>query len=323
VERAIYKTEQALEEASGPIYVLKEIVHNKTVVERLSLKGVRFINSLDEITESYPLVFSAHGVSPSIRVKAKQIAEERGLKIVDATCPLVQFVHTKVQHYLADGYQIIYIGHSGHDEVEGVLGEDDKGKIFLVENLQSVQELADQIRGDDIDGDIEPHVIEGSAVDEGATGADMIHGGGEKGHSDNRYANFSVHKQTVWLSQTTLSVDDTADIITALNAIIPHLESPAQDSICMATKERQNAARTLSNQVGKDGLIIVVGSKNSSNSVRLADLTRASGVQTLQVDGVSELDIDFVKGFEKVGITSGASVPEDIVQEIAAALASA
>ena len=141
VERAIQKTERTLEDAKSPIYVLKEIVHNKAVVERLRAKGVHFINSLEDIRDPHPLVFSAHGVSPAIRLQAKAIAEQKGLKIVDATCPLVQFVHTKAQHYLEQDYQIVYIGHSGHDEVEGILGEDTKGKIFLVENLQDVQEL--------------------------------------------------------------------------------------------------------------------------------------------------------------------------------------
>jgi 4-hydroxy-3-methylbut-2-enyl diphosphate reductase len=277
VKRAIRIVEESLDDAqkderTTPLYVLNEIVHNKVVVQELKKKGVSFITQkeLVNLKPQESLVFSAHGVSPSVR----QTAKDAKLRIIDATCPLVDFVHKSARQHLEQGFQIVYIGHANHDEVEGVLGE---GEIHLVESISDVDEL---IQSDKI----------------------------------------SATAPVVWLSQTTLSVSDTQNIVEHLRRNLPNLVEPQSECICRATQERQDAARTLAKEVGEQGAIIVVGSKNSSNTQRLADLTRSLGVDTIQIDVVTELDLAQIKKYQRIGITSGASVPDYIVDEVLATL---
>jgi 4-hydroxy-3-methylbut-2-enyl diphosphate reductase len=266
VERAIRAVELALERYGPPVYVRKEIVHNLHVVRRIRDRGAVFVNELDEVPTGAVVVLSAHGSPPEVYVEARR----RKLRLVDATCPLVRKVHLEVRRYAKQGYRIILIGHAGHDEVIGTMGQAPEATV-LVKNRADV----DQLRLPDD----QPGVI---------------------------------------LTQTTLSQDDARGIIEALRARWPHLRLPAADDICYATQNRQSAVKQICEQVE---LLLVVGSQNSSNSRRLAEVARARGVQAHLIDGPEQIDPAWLRGVQRIGVTSGASAPEDIVQSVLTYLA--
>ena len=261
VDRAIEIVEKALVKFGRPIYVRHEIVHNTYVVNDLKAKGAIFIEDLAEVPPGATLVFSAHGVSQAIQREA----EQRGFRIFDATCPLVSKVHVEVAKLSKEGYEFIMIGHKGHPEVEGTMGQ-------LSEGIHLVEDISDIAR-------VQPKQVEKLAV----------------------------------VTQTTLSVDDTADIAAALKAKFPQLREPKQQDICYATQNRQDAIKVLTGQVD---LIIVVGSPTSSNSNRLAELSRKRGVAGYMVDDASELQDQWFDGVQRVGLTAGASAPEILVQHV-------
>ena len=261
VDRAIEIVEKALVKFGRPIYVRHEIVHNTYVVNDLKAKGAIFIEDLAEVPPGSTLVFSAHGVSQAIQREA----EQRGFRIFDATCPLVSKVHVEVAKLSKEGYEFIMIGHKGHPEVEGTMGQ-------LSEGIHLVEDISDIAR-------VQPKQVEKLAV----------------------------------VTQTTLSVDDTADIAAALKAKFPQLREPKQQDICYATQNRQDAIKVLTGQVD---LIIVVGSPTSSNSNRLAELSRKRGVAGYMVDDASELQDQWFDGVQRVGLTAGASAPEILVQQV-------
>jgi 4-hydroxy-3-methylbut-2-en-1-yl diphosphate reductase len=261
VDRAIEIVEKALVKFGRPIYVRHEIVHNTYVVNDLKAKGAIFIEDLAEVPPGATLVFSAHGVSQAIQREA----EQRGFRIFDATCPLVSKVHVEVAKLSKEGYEFIMIGHKGHPEVEGTMGQ-------LSEGIHLVEDISDIAR-------VRPKQVEKLAV----------------------------------VTQTTLSVDDTADIAAALKARFPQLREPKQQDICYATQNRQDAIKLMTGQVD---LIIVVGSPTSSNSNRLAELSRKRGVAGYMVDDASELQDQWFEGVQRVGLTAGASAPEILVQHV-------
>jgi 4-hydroxy-3-methylbut-2-en-1-yl diphosphate reductase len=261
VDRAIEIVEKALVKFGRPIYVRHEIVHNTYVVNDLKAKGAVFIEDLAEVPPGATLVFSAHGVSQAIQREA----EQRGFRIFDATCPLVSKVHVEVAKLSKEGYEFIMIGHKGHPEVEGTMGQ-------LSEGIHLVEDISDIAR-------VRPKQVEKLAV----------------------------------VTQTTLSVDDTADIAAALKARFPQLREPKQQDICYATQNRQDAIKLMTGQVD---LIIVVGSPTSSNSNRLAELSRKRGVAGYMVDDASELQDQWFEGVQRVGLTAGASAPEILVQHV-------
>jgi 4-hydroxy-3-methylbut-2-en-1-yl diphosphate reductase len=261
VDRAIEIVEKALVKFGRPIYVRHEIVHNTYVVNDLKAKGAIFIEDLADVPAGATLVFSAHGVSKAIQLEA----EKREFQIFDATCPLVTKVHVEVAKLSKEGYEFIMIGHKGHPEVEGTMGQ-------LSEGIHLVEDLGDVAR-------VSPRQTEKLAV----------------------------------VTQTTLSVDDTADIAAALLARFPQLRQPKQQDICYATQNRQDAIKVLTGQVD---LIIVVGSPTSSNSNRLAELARKRGVAGYMVDDASELQDSWFAGVQRVGLTAGASAPEILVQQV-------
>ncbi len=262
VDRAVITVEKALDLYGAPVYVRKQIVHNKHVVRALEARGAVFVEELDEVPEGSTVVFSAHGVSPAVHAQA----EQRGLKTIDATCPLVTKVHQEARRFAADDYDILLIGHEGHEEVEGTAGEAPR-HITLV---QSPDDAA--------------------AV---------------KVRDPNRVA---------WLSQTTLSVDETMQTVGRLREQYPNLLDPPSDDICYATQNRQQAVKELAK--GAD-LVIVVGSRNSSNSVRLVEVALESGAAaSYLVDDATEIDEAWLDGVRSVGVTSGASVPEDLVEGV-------
>jgi 4-hydroxy-3-methylbut-2-en-1-yl diphosphate reductase len=267
VDRAVVTVEKALDIYGAPIYVRKQIVHNKHVVEDLEARGAIFVEELDEVPEGARVVFSAHGVSPAVHEQAKQ----RNLLTMDATCPLVSKVHQEVKRFAHEDYQIILIGHEGHEEVEGTAGEAPE-RITLV---QSPAEAA---------------TIE-----------------------------LPAGSKVAWLSQTTLSVDETIATVDALKQRLPLLVDPPSDDICYATQNRQAAVK----QIAPDcDVVVVVGSQNSSNSVRLAEVAVEAGAQaSYRVDNASELRPEWFADANTVGLTSGASVPEDLVQGVLAWLA--
>jgi 4-hydroxy-3-methylbut-2-enyl diphosphate reductase len=267
VDRAVITVEKALDLYGPPVYVRKQIVHNKHVVQNLSERGAVFVEELDEVPEGATVVFSAHGVSPAVHAEAA----ERSLKTIDATCPLVTKVHHEARRFAADDYRILLIGHAGHEEVEGTAGEAPE-HITLVETPADVDTL-----------EIDPGV------------------------------------KLSWLSQTTLSVDETMEIVRRLREKFPHLEDPPSDDICYATQNRQVAVK----QIAADAdLVIVVGSANSSNSVRLVEVALEAGAKaSYRIDDVSEIDERWLDGVETVGVTSGASVPDDLVQDVLSYLA--
>ncbi len=261
VERAINVVEMALEKFGAPIYVRHEIVHNPHVVQRLRDKGVIFVEETDEVPEGAVVIFSAHGVTE----KVESHAHQRGLQVIDATCPLVSKVHTEGQRYSKQGREIIIIGHEGHPEIEGTLGRI-PGAVHLV------SEAADVAKVD-------------------AKNPDML----------------------AYISQTTLSVDDTKGVIDALKARFPNIVGPATKDICYATQNRQGAVRELAKQVD---VVLVIGAHNSSNSNRLRERAEEAGIPAYLIEDASHLDPEWVKGKPRVGITAGASAPEDLVQDL-------
>lgn len=267
VRRAIDIVDLALQRFTPPIYVRKEIVHNKSVVEDFKRRGVIFIDEVAEAPAGACVIFSAHGIAPEVR----RMAKDRQLKTIDATCPLVTKVHLEVHRFLREGYSLVLIGHKDHDEVVGTMGEA-PGKIQLVENEADVQKISVP----------DPEKI-------------MI------------------------LTQTTLSVDETKGIMNAIRTRFPKSSTPPKDDICYATQNRQDAVRELLNQGIQ--LLLVVGSKNSSNSQRLCDVARESGVKAYLIDKADEVDPAWLNGVEKVGLTAGASAPEFLVQEVVQSLA--
>jgi 4-hydroxy-3-methylbut-2-enyl diphosphate reductase len=261
VDRAIEIVERALLQFGAPIYVRHEIVHNAYVVEDLRRKGAIFIEDLDDVPAGNTLVFSAHGVSKAVRAEA----ESRGLSIFDATCPLVTKVHVEVAKMRKQGCEIIMIGHDGHPEVEGTMGQTDQG-MHLVETVADVATLS-------------------------------------VGNPD----------QLAYVSQTTLSVDDTADIIDALKRKYPNIIEPKKGDICYATTNRQEAVKFMAPQVE---LVIVVGSPNSSNSNRLREVAEKKGTPAYMVDNAAQIDAAWLEGRKRVGVTAGASAPEVLVQAV-------
>jgi 4-hydroxy-3-methylbut-2-en-1-yl diphosphate reductase len=262
VVRAIDIVDIALKKFPHPIYVRKEIVHNRAVVENFKRQGVIFIDSLQEAPEGSLVIFSAHGVSPAVREEAKQ----RRVKVIDATCPLVTKVHLEVHKYVRDGYSIILIGHKEHDEVVGTTGEA-PDKIQVVGSVEEVNSVV-----------------------------------------------VPDPKKVVCLTQTTLSVDETKEIALAIKARFPDVVTPTKGDICYATQNRQDAVK----QLITDGidLLLVVGSRNSSNSIRLCEVARAQGVASHLIDNASEINPDWLSGVVKVGVTAGASAPEYLVEEV-------
>ena len=262
VDRAISIVERALEEYGAPIYVRHEVVHNKFVVDDLRNKGAIFIEELSDVPEGSTLIYSAHGVSLAVQEEAVR----RGFRIFDATCPLVTKVHKQVQRLNEDGYQIIMIGHKGHPEVEGTMGQVREGGMLLVEVVEDVANLV----VDDVE-------------------------------------------KLAHVSQTTLSVDETFDIIEALKARFPHIKSPNKEDICYATTNRQEAVKKLAADCD---IVIVVGSPNSSNSNRLREVAALRGVDAYMVDNASFLQEAWFAGKNHGGVTAGASAPELLVQEV-------
>jgi 4-hydroxy-3-methylbut-2-enyl diphosphate reductase len=260
VDRAVIAVEKALDHYGAPVYVRKQIVHNKHVVSSLEKRGAIFVDEVDEVPEGSILVFSAHGVSPAVVAAA----EARGLNTIDATCPLVTKVHREVQRFAKEDYDILLIGHEGHEEVEGTAGE-------APEKVQIV----------DVD-------IQGVRVRD--------------------------PKKLIWLSQTTLSVDETMETVVRLREKYPSLQNPPSDDICYATQNRQVAIK----KVGAESdLVIVVGSANSSNTVRLVEVAKDAGAKAAyRVDFASEIDEAWFEGVVTVGVSSGASVPEELVEEV-------
>jgi 4-hydroxy-3-methylbut-2-en-1-yl diphosphate reductase len=262
VDRAVQTVERALELHGAPVYVRKEIVHNKHVVEELSQRGAIFVEELsDDIPEGAVTVFSAHGVSPAVHADAGS----RGLRTIDATCPLVTKVHREAVKFAADGYTIVLVGHAGHEEVEGTMGEV-PGSIFLVETEDDVESLE---------------------VDDPS--------------------------RIAYLTQTTLSVDETAAIIARLREKFPAIIGPRTDDICYATTNRQLAVKQMAEHCD---LVLVIGSRNSSNSNRLVDVARAAGADSHLIDNELEVSEEWLEGARVVGITSGASAPEELVQRL-------
>jgi 4-hydroxy-3-methylbut-2-en-1-yl diphosphate reductase len=261
VDRAVQTVERALERHGAPVYVRKEIVHNKHVVEQLRGRGAVFVESETEIPDGATVVFSAHGVSPSVHANA---ARQR-LQTIDATCPLVTKVHVEARKFAAEGYTIVLIGHSGHEEVEGTMGEA-PGNIVLVESERDVDEL-----------EIEDPT------------------------------------RVAYISQTTLSVDETQSVIRRLRRRFPEIVGPRTDDICYATTNRQAAVKQLAR---KCDVVLVIGSRNSSNSNRLVEVARENGADSHLIDNETEVDDDWLVGKRVVGITSGASAPDDLVQRL-------
>jgi 4-hydroxy-3-methylbut-2-enyl diphosphate reductase len=267
VDRAVVTVEKALDLYGAPVYVRKEIVHNKHVVGDLAARGAVFVEELDEVPAGATVVFSAHGVSPAVHADARR----RQLKTIDATCPLVTKVHHEAKRFAQEGYDIVLVGHAGHEEVEGTMGEAPEA-IQLVEGPWDVDRV----------------VVKDPA-------------------------------KVVWLSQTTLSVDETMSTVAALRERFPALLDPPSDDICYATQNRQLAVKEIS---ADTDLLIVVGSRNSSNSVRLVEVGVEAGARTAyRVDDASEIDEAWLDGVRTVAVTSGASVPEKLVEEVLAFLA--
>ena len=262
VDRAVVTVEKALERFGAPVYVRKQIVHNKHVVEGLEAKGAIFVEELDEVPDGALVIFSAHGISPAVRAEATQ----RGLNTIDATCPLVTKVHHEAKRFAEQGLPILLIGHDGHEEVEGTTGE-------APEHITLIQ------HPEDVDG-----------------------------------IDLPTDQPVAWLSQTTLSVDETAQTVNRLRDRFPNLVDPPSDDICYATQNRQDAVRQIA---AHSDLMIVVGSSNSSNSVRLVEVALDAGARAAyRVDDASELDSTWFAGVSEIGVTSGASVPESLVEGV-------
>ena len=265
VDRAIIIVERALESFGAPIYVRHEVVHNRRVVDELREQGAVFVEEVEEIPRGATAIFSAHGVSQAVRDQA----QERDLHVFDATCPLVTKVHMEVGRHARAGREVVLIGHHGHPEVEGTMGQypaGSGGRIYLVEDVDDARRL-EVDNPDDL----------------------------------------------AFVTQTTLSLDDTAAIIEALRERFPAIQGPRKDDICYATQNRQDAVKDLARQVD---VLIVVGARNSSNSTRLRELGERMGVPSHQIDSADDLRHDWVAGRERIGVTAGASAPEDLVAEV-------
>ena len=261
VERAIAIVDTLVEKNESTVYVRHEIVHNRRVVNNLKAKGVEFVEEVEQIPDGSLTVFSAHGVSKQV----KKDAEDRNLVTVDATCPLVTKVHSQGQRYSARGYEIILIGHAGHPEVEGTIGQI-SGKVHLIDDVNDVESLQ-----------------------------------------------VSNPNQLAFITQTTLSVDDTSEIVQALKRKFPKIIGQDMDDICYATQNRQNAVRSLAKRVD---LVLVVGASNSSNSNRLCEVSKATGTPAHLIQEANDINEDMFKGKESIGISAGASTPEELVQEV-------
>jgi len=261
VERAVDTVERALRLYGAPVYVRKQIVHNTHVVADLRRRGAVFVDSVDDVPRGSTLVFSAHGVSPSVR----DASTARRLTTIDATCPLVTKVHTQARRYAAAGYAIAFIGHAGHEEVEGTTGEA-ADAIVLVESVD-----------------------------------------------DARTVELPSDRPLAYITQTTLSIDETREIIDVLRRRYPQIEAPAKEDICYATSNRQWAVKELLDEVE---LLLVIGSRNSSNSKRLVEVAHAAGVRAQLVDDASEIDESWLDDVDTVGVTSGASAPERLVRDV-------
>ena len=267
VDRAIEIVEKSLEKFGAPVYVRHEIVHNKYVVDELREKGAIFVEELDEVPEDAPVIFSAHGVPKSV----PEEAQHRNMVHIDATCPLVTKVHVDAKRHQGEGRTVILIGHAGHPEVIGTLGQLPKGQILLVENVEQAETVA-----------------------------------------------VANPNNLSFVTQTTLSVDDTAEIITALEKRFPNIESPRKEDICYATTNRQAAVKALTPNCDA---IVVLGAPNSSNSNRLAEVATAAGCpKSILIERASALDMAWLDGVDTVGVTAGASAPELLVQELISTL---
>jgi len=265
VDRAIEIVERALDQFGAPIYVRHEVVHNRFVVNNLREKGAVFVDELEQVPDSSTVIFSAHGVAQTVREEAKQ----RGLTVFDATCPLVTKVHMEVIRNCRQGRDTILIGHRGHPEVEGTMGQYDEangGAIYLVETIEDVTNLA----------------------------------------LDN-------NDELAYVTQTTLSVDDTKDIIHALQQRFPKIQAPKRDDICYATQNRQDAVKDI---VDDCDLLLVIGSNNSSNSNRLKEIASKKGIAAYLIDDASQVSEQWLDGSSVIGITAGASAPEILVQQV-------
>ena len=261
VERAIVIVEQALERFGRPIYVRHEVVHNRFVVSDLKKKGAVFVNELDEVPDGATVIFSAHGVSRTVQKEAAS----RTLSVLDATCPLVTKVHTEVKRFRNEGCEVILIGHAGHPEVEGTLGQSEDG-VFLIESIEDADRLS-------------------------------------VGNPD----------RLAYVTQTTLSMDDTAQIVDALKFRFPNIQAPRRDDICYATQNRQDAVKRL---VSRCDVVFVVGSLASSNSNRLREIAERAGVRAFLIDEATEITADMIDGCHAVGVTAGASAPEVLVKGV-------
>ena len=269
VDRAVITVEKALELYGAPVYVRKEIVHNKHVVSTLEARGAIFVNETDEVPEGKTVVFSAHGVSPAVHEQAAS----RSLKTIDATCPLVTKVHKEVTRRQKYNHQVILIGHAGHPEVEGTLGQaTENNNITLVESISDVEKI-------DLQKD----------------------------------------RDISFTTQTTLSVDDTNEIVDALKVKFPNIQSPKKSDICYATQNRQDSVKEV---IKHSQILIVIGSKNSSNSNRLKEIADNKGKPSYLIDGPEDIDNEWLDGISSIGITAGASAPEILVQEVVSFLMS-
>ena len=268
VDRAIEIVERTLERFGAPIYVRHEVVHNRFVVDGLRAKGAQFVQDLDEVPDGAIVIFSAHGVSKAVQQEARR----RKLKVYDATCPLVTRVHLEVERYASEGRECVLIGHAGHPEVEGTMGQYDSssGGIYLVEVPEDVEHL--QVLNPD---------------------------------------NLAL------VTQTTLSLDDTRQVIDALRARFPNILQPKKDDICYATQNRQDAVKDLAHRCD---LVLVVGSPNSSNSNRLREVAERNGASAYLIDNAGEIQRQWLEGKSRIGLTAGASAPEVLVQEVIAQL---
>lgn len=267
VDRAIEIVEKALERYGSPVYVRHEIVHNKYVVEQLKAKGAIFVKELDEVPDDAPVVFSAHGVPKAVPAEAKR----RKLLYVDATCPLVSKIHRQAERQIEKGRHIIFIGHEGHPEVIGTMGQVEPGQMTLVETIEDVDKLP-----------------------------------------------FDADEELSYLTQTTLSVDDTAEVIAALEWRYPNIKGPRAEDICYATSNRQAAVKELAHDCD---LVLVIGAPNSSNSLRLVEVSERLGTPAKLIQRASEIDFGWLDGVKTLGLTAGASAPEILVREVVAALA--
>lgn len=267
VDRAIEIVEKALERYGAPVFVRHEIVHNKYVVEQLKAKGAVFVKELNEVPDDAPVVFSAHGVPKAVPAEAKR----RQLLYVDATCPLVSKIHRQAERQIEKGRHIIFIGHEGHPEVIGTMGQVEAGQMTLVETIEDVDKLP-----------------------------------------------FDSDEELAYLTQTTLSVDDTREVIEALEWRYPNISGPRAEDICYATSNRQAAVKELAHDCD---LVLVIGAPNSSNSLRLVEVSERLGTPAKLIQRASEIDFAWLDGVETLGLTAGASAPEVLVREVVEALA--